>query len=158
MVPDDPLTSNAVWGVAVLIPTLLLVVSTSKIDVLIANALRAEVSVSAAVPEVEVRDKAPVVMVKPLLAVRVEENLPVPVTSKVVPGVKFLIPMLPEGLRTMFPVVVLSPKVSVCSAVVARVPVAERYTPPATPADTEAVGVPLLTFRTATWQSWWLKN
>lgn len=34
-------------------------------------------------PEVEVKLNAPVVMVKPFEAVRVEENLPVPVTSRV---------------------------------------------------------------------------
>lgn len=48
----------------------------------------------------------------------------------------------------MFPVL-LSPKVKVCFAVVASVPVALRYAPPGLPADTDAVGVPELTFRTA---------
>ena len=50
----------------------------------------------------------------------------------------------------MFPVFV-SPKVSVCLLVVARVPEAERYAPPvvAVPAETEAVGVPEFMFKTA---------
>lgn len=46
-------------------------------------------------PEVPVKLIAPVVRVKPLLAVSVLENRPVPVTSNLVVGVKLLIPMLP---------------------------------------------------------------
>ena len=45
-------------------------------------------------PEVEVRLRAPAERVKPLLAVRVEEKLPVPVTSRVVPGAELPIPTL----------------------------------------------------------------
>ena len=56
--------------------------------VLIEEAPRPE---RARVPEVPVRFKAPVVKVKPLEAVKVDENLPVPVTSSVVPG--FVVPM-----------------------------------------------------------------
>jgi len=46
-------------------------------------------------PLVAVRFKAPVVRVKPLEAVKVEENLPVPVTSRVVEGLVLPIPTLP---------------------------------------------------------------
>lgn len=49
--------------------------------------------------------------------------------------------VVPPGERTISPVLA-SPRVRVCLAVVARVPVALRYAPPAVPADTEAVGVP----------------
>ena len=52
---------------------------------------------SVSVPEVAVRFKAPVVKVKPLEAVRVEENLPVPVMSKVVPGAVVPMPTLPAS-------------------------------------------------------------
>ena len=45
--------------------------------------------------------------------------------------------------------VVSPPNVNVCCTVVPSVPVALRYAPPAAPADTEAVGVPELTLRTA---------
>jgi hypothetical protein len=48
-------------------------------------------------PEVAVRDKAPVVIVNPLEAVKVEENLPVPVTSNVVPGAVFPMPTEPAA-------------------------------------------------------------
>jgi hypothetical protein len=46
-------------------------------------------------PEVPVIFTAPVVVVKPLLAVRVDEKRPDPVTSNVVPGAVFPIPTLP---------------------------------------------------------------
>jgi len=46
-------------------------------------------------PEVAVRFKAPVVKVKPLEAVRMEEKRPVPITSKVVPGIVVPMPTLP---------------------------------------------------------------
>ena len=52
--------------------------------------------VKAILPEVPVRDKAPVVNVNPSEAVKVEENLPVPVTSRVVPGLVVPIPTLPS--------------------------------------------------------------
>ena len=48
----------------------------------------------------------------------------------------------------MFPVVP-PPRVRVWFAVVCRVPFADRYVPPATPAESDAVGVPPAIFRTA---------
>ena len=63
--------------------------------VLIEEAERPE---SERVPLVAVRFSAPVVCVKPLEAVSVEENLPVPVTSRVVPGLVLPMPTLPEFL------------------------------------------------------------
>ena len=54
---------------------------------------------------------------------------------------------VPESI-VIFPVVE-PPKVNVCMAVVDKVPVALRYAPPAVPAETEAVGVPEFTFKTA---------
>jgi hypothetical protein len=72
------------------------VVSTPRVSLNV-KALVAEESTKPAVPEVEVSDSAPVVKVKPLDAVRVEENLPVPVTSKAkVVGFVFPIPTFPE--------------------------------------------------------------
>jgi hypothetical protein len=56
-----------------------------------------ESSVSAADPDVEVNDNAPVVRVRPLEAVRVEEKRPVPVTSSLVPGLLLPIPTLYEA-------------------------------------------------------------
>jgi hypothetical protein len=50
-------------------------------------------------PEVAVRFNAPVVRVKPLEAVRVWENLPVPVTSKAAAGAVVPIPILPPGIK-----------------------------------------------------------
>ena len=54
----------------------------------------------------------------------------------------------PPGESTISPVFV-SPRVKVCLAVVARVPEALRYAPPAVPAEREAVGVPEFMFNTA---------
>jgi hypothetical protein len=59
----------------------------------------------------------------------------------------FTIPV-PNPDKVIFPVVAL-PKVRDCFAVVARVPSAVIYILPLVPALTEAVGVPLLTPRTA---------
>jgi len=56
--------------------------------------------------------------------------------------------VVPPGESTISPVAV-SPKVNVCLAVVARVPAAVRYAPPAVPAQRDAVGVPEFIFRTA---------
>ena len=53
---------------------------------------------------------------------------------------------VPPGTSCTSPVSV-SPKVKVCFVVVAKVPVALRYTPPAAPAETDAVGVPVATFK-----------
>ena len=65
-----------------------------------------------------------------------------PTVSKAVQVVK------PEMPTAMLPVL-LSPKVRVCFVVVANLPSAVRYAEPALPAETEATGVPELTFSTA---------
>lgn len=57
----------------------MLKVSTAKVEVLTVKALTAVVKVSLAVPEEEVRESAPVDKVKPLEAVRVPEEVIVPV-------------------------------------------------------------------------------
>ena len=69
--------------------------------------------------------------------------------SKVVPGLVEAMPTFPAGLMMTLPVVVVSPNVKDWRAVEASFPVASRYAPPAVPAETEAVGVPEFTFRTA---------
>lgn len=66
-------------GEVVPIPTRLLVVSMSNIPELTLKALVEEESVKAAEPELAVSAKAPVVMVKPLEAVRVLAEVIVPV-------------------------------------------------------------------------------
>lgn len=74
-------------------------------------------------PEIAVKFKAPVVRVSPFEAVRVEENRPVPVTSRVVPGAVFPIPTLPpKGLIKILPLVTLE--------VESRVKVPEAPVPP----------------------------
>ena len=78
----------------------------------------------------------------------------VPLMLKVFPDerlrlpVEVTVPDPPIGDRVISPVVA-PPMVSAWEAVVVSVPSAVRYSPPAAPADRDAVGVPLLTFRTA---------
>ena len=97
-----PLMSKAEPGAVVLIPTLELVVSISNTPELTLKAVVDEVRVSPALPAVLVRERVPVVKVRPLEAVSVEENLPVPVTSRVVPGILLPIPTFPFCVMTNF--------------------------------------------------------
>jgi len=55
---------------------------------------------------------------------------------------------VPNPERIILPVFP-PPRVRACLAVVAKFPVAVKYAPPAVPAETEAVGVPLTTFMKA---------
>ncbi len=54
----------------------------------------------------------------------------------------------PAGANATLPVVA-EPSTNVCLFVVPKIPVAVRLLAPAAPAETEAVGVPLLTLRNA---------
>ncbi len=60
-------------------------------------------------PDVAVRFIAPVVRVRPLEAVRVDENLPVPTTSRVVAGAVVPMPTVPSPRQDIILVVVASP-------------------------------------------------
>lgn len=77
-VPVDWRCSLAV-GVDVPIPTLLLKVSTPKVDPLTVRPLTEVVKVNLTVPEEEVKDSAPVESVNPFDAVNVPEEVIAPV-------------------------------------------------------------------------------
>ena len=103
------------------------------------------------------RTPEPLVYSKPLSVVKPEKVI-VPEDVNPVKPVRVPAPIrfaplavrasVPPGVSCTSPVFV-SPRVRVCLAVVARVPVAVNDAPPAVPAESDAVGVPELTLRTA---------
>ena len=95
VVLKSPETVSVLVGAVVPTPTLEFEVSIPNSPPTV-NAVEEDVSPKLTSPEVEVRDKAPVVRVKPLEAVSVLENLPVPTTSSVAPGNVVPIPIFEE--------------------------------------------------------------
>ena len=81
-------------------PTRVLLVSMVKTPLLTLKAVVEVFNVSAALPEVEVNDKAPVVKVKPLLAVKVEAEVMVPLP---------VVAMVPEVERLPAELIVKAP-------------------------------------------------
>ena len=131
--------------------------------VVVSKATTVAWSETSVVPPVSLRvvvDKLRVPSVSLSIFSRLVKVMSPPVPEKVRPVVPAivklpapvrLVPMAvkavtPPGERTTLPVVAL-PRVKLCMAVVPRIPVAVRVLAPAAPADTVAVGVPLLILR-----------